>query len=120
MTNKNPHVVPRNNGSQWAVTLEGNNRATSLFDTQKEAIELAQIIAIKNSTELIIHGRDGKIREKIAMEMIAFRQRDNPFLQLRICGWTVQLVSTILGHGKNVRVTPANRCEVCGRAPSGR
>lgn len=64
MANKNPHVVPRDNGSQWAVKIEGNKRATSVCDTQNEAIELARAIAIKNSAELVIHGRDGKIREK--------------------------------------------------------
>lgn len=64
MSKKNPHVVPVEKGKQWAVKVEGNGRATSVHDTQKEAIEIARKIAIKNHAELSIHNRQGKIREK--------------------------------------------------------
>ncbi len=61
MTN-NQHVVPHND--QWAVRGENNKRATSLFDTQKEAIGAAKQIAVNNSSELFIHRRDGRIRDR--------------------------------------------------------
>jgi hypothetical protein len=64
MTKKNPHVVPVEKGKQWAVKIKGNERATSIHDTQKEAINAAREIAIKNNGELSIHNREGKIREK--------------------------------------------------------
>ena len=59
---KNQHVVPNKNG--WGVRGEGNEKLTSLFQTQKEAIQVAKEIAINQRSELVIHGRDSKIREK--------------------------------------------------------
>lgn len=58
----NQHVVPRDDG--WAVRGEGNKRDTSHHDTQKEAIDAARDIAINQRGEVVIHGRDGKIRDK--------------------------------------------------------
>jgi len=59
---KNQHVVKRNNS--WGVKGEGNKRLTSLQPTQKEAIEIARKIAINQKSEVVIHGRDGKISDK--------------------------------------------------------
>lgn len=59
---KNQHVVP--SGDKWGVQGEGNSRLTSTFDTQKEAIEVAREIARNQHSELFVHGRDGKIRER--------------------------------------------------------
>ena len=59
---KNQHVVPRENG--WAIKGEGNKRATALYPTQKEAIERARKIAINQGSELFIHGRNGRIRDR--------------------------------------------------------
>lgn len=58
----NQHVVP-NNG-QWQVKRENSTRATKNFNTQKEAISFARNIAINQQSELVIHGRDGQIRDK--------------------------------------------------------
>ncbi len=59
---KNQHVVKHDNG--WAVKGEGNSQATSVTKTQKEAIEIARGIAINQKSEVVIHGTDGKIRDK--------------------------------------------------------
>ncbi|MEA5099738.1 MAG: DUF2188 domain-containing protein [Bacteroidales bacterium] len=59
---KNQHVVP--NGNEWSVKGEGNKKNTATFDTQKEAIDKAREIAINQESELLIHGRNGQIREK--------------------------------------------------------
>ena len=59
---KNQHVVPTEDG--WGVLGENNSRITKKFDTQKEAIQKARDIAIKEKSELLIHGKDGKIRER--------------------------------------------------------
>ena len=56
------HVVPHPSG--WAVRGEGNSRATSVHDTQREAINVAREIARNQGGELLIHGRDGQIRER--------------------------------------------------------
>ena len=59
---KNVHVVPKNN--EWAVKKEGNDRYTRITTTQGEAIRIAREIARNQQSELLIHGRNGKIREK--------------------------------------------------------
>ncbi|MFI3271992.1 MAG: DUF2188 domain-containing protein [Pseudomonadota bacterium] len=59
---KNQHVLPRDGA--WAVRGEGNQKDTSHHITQREAIDAARQIAINQKSELLIHGRDGKIREK--------------------------------------------------------
>ncbi len=43
MSGKNQHIVPHDEG--WAVRGEGNSRATSVHDTQREAIEHGREIA---------------------------------------------------------------------------
>lgn len=59
---KNQHVVP--DGKKWGVKGEGNSKATELFDTQKEAIERAREIARNQRSEVVIHRKDGRIRDK--------------------------------------------------------
>ena len=58
----NQHVVP-NNG-QWQVKRENSTKATKIFNPQKEAISYARNIAIIHQSELVIHGRNGQIRDK--------------------------------------------------------
>lgn len=62
MSKKNQHVVP--NGKNWAVKGAGNDKATKIVGTQKEAIEIAREIAINQQSELIIHRPNGQIRDK--------------------------------------------------------
>jgi uncharacterized protein YdaT len=62
MSGKNQHVVPHEDG--WAVRGAGNDRATSVHDTQAQAIDRARSIAQNQGSELLIHGRDGRIRER--------------------------------------------------------
>ena len=62
MTKSNQHVVPHNN--DWAVRGEGNQKATSVHQTQQEAIDAAREIAINNRSEVVIHRPDGTIRDK--------------------------------------------------------
>lgn len=59
---KNQHVVQRDDG--WAIRGEGNSRDTSTHQTQRAAIDAAREIAKNQGSELLIHGRDGKIRER--------------------------------------------------------
>jgi hypothetical protein len=59
---KNQWVTTR--GDKWAVVGEKNSKATSLHNTQKEAIQAAKDIAINQQSELIIQGKGSKIREK--------------------------------------------------------
>lgn len=59
---KNQHVVPHEDG--WAVRGEGNKRVSSKHVTQQRAIDTAIPIARREQSEVVIHGRDGKIRDK--------------------------------------------------------
>jgi len=59
---KNQHVVPTR--GRWGIKGEGNSRLTSTFDRQSDAIAAARQISRNQSSELIIHGRNGQIRER--------------------------------------------------------
>jgi hypothetical protein len=58
----NQHVVRRDDG--WAVRGEGNSRDTSHHPTQADAISAAREIAERQRAEVVIHGRDGRIRDR--------------------------------------------------------
>lgn len=62
MASNAQHVVPHGKG--WSIRKAGASRVTSTFSTQQEAIENAKKIAANQKTELYIHGRDGRIRER--------------------------------------------------------
>lgn len=60
---KNQHVTPHPQGG-WQVKGAGNQRATVRTETQAEAIAIAREIAINSNSELVVHGTNGRIREK--------------------------------------------------------
>lgn len=62
MSKKNQHVVPK--GGNWAIKGAGNTRATKIVSTQKKAIGIARKIAINQGSEMLVHGRNGRIRER--------------------------------------------------------
>ena len=63
ITNSNNiHVLPRN--GEWIVKNEGVNNLISLCKTQKEAIGFARNIAKQQKAAVVIHGRDGRIRNR--------------------------------------------------------
>jgi hypothetical protein len=57
---KNKHVVK--NGNKWSVKDDG--KVVSNHQTQAAAIESGKRAAKKDKVDLVIHGRDGKIRSK--------------------------------------------------------
>jgi len=59
---KNQHVVPHD--GKWAVRGEGNSRVSSDHRTQGAAINAATRTARAEKSEVVIHGRDGQIRDK--------------------------------------------------------
>jgi len=62
MAKKNQHVVPHKDG--WAVRKDGSKKVTRKTRTQQESIEIGRQIAQNQGTELVIHRRDGTIRDK--------------------------------------------------------
>ncbi len=59
---KNQHVVPH--GKEWAVKGAGNEKATKVTNTQQQAIAAAVPIAKNQQSEVVIHGKNGQIRDK--------------------------------------------------------
>ena len=60
---KNIHVVLRYD--IWVVRREDTFRATSVHETQREAVEVARKIARAQNSQLVIHGRNGRVRKRI-------------------------------------------------------
>ena len=60
---KNQHVTPHSGGG-WQVKGAGNEKATKTFTTQKQAIDFGRSIARNQNSELLIHGRNGQIRDR--------------------------------------------------------
>jgi hypothetical protein len=63
MTGKNQHVVTTPKG-KWGVRGEGNSKLTKVTSTQAQAIEVAREIAKNQKSEVVIHAKDGTIRDK--------------------------------------------------------
>jgi hypothetical protein len=59
---RNQHVVKHPKG--WAVRGAGSEKPTRVVPTQAEAVEIGRQIAQNQQAELLIHGRDGRIRSK--------------------------------------------------------
>jgi hypothetical protein len=71
---KNQHVVPHN--GKWAVKGDGNQRFSRVVATQAEALDLARRIARNQGVDVVIHGRDGRIRDKDSYGGDPFPPRD--------------------------------------------
>lgn len=71
---KSQHVVPY--GKDWAVRGEGDNRVTSVQNTQSEAYEVARQIAINNRSEVVVHRPNGQIRDKDSFGRDPFPPKD--------------------------------------------
>lgn len=74
---KNQHVVKKTEG--WAVRGEKNEEITSMHKTQKEAITAAMKIAKIEKSEVVIHDRDNKIRDKDSYGNDPIRSKDTKF-----------------------------------------
>lgn len=61
MTKRDIHVVPHKDG--WATRKEGAERAGNVARTQLEAFDLARDQARREKVEVVIHRKDGSIRD---------------------------------------------------------
>lgn len=59
---RNQHIVPHKSG--WAVKSAGGERASSVHPTQSAAIERGRETARNQKSELLVHGRNGQIRQR--------------------------------------------------------
>jgi hypothetical protein len=62
MATNNVHIIKEN--KEWTVRIEKESAPQKKVSTQKEAIKLGREIAKSKKLELIINGRDGRIKEK--------------------------------------------------------
>lgn len=62
MARKEHHIVPNPNGG-WDIKRENAIKSSGHFDTKKEAIDRGRQISKNQGSELIIHGRDGRIQQ---------------------------------------------------------
>ena len=63
---RHQHVVPHPEG--WAVKGEGNERYTAIYNYQDDAIARAREIAKNYGADVIIHRKDGTIRDRISYD----------------------------------------------------
>lgn len=61
MSRSRTHIIKREDG--WAVKRQGASRASKVYQTQKDAVKGAK--KLTRSSEIVIHKRDGSIREWI-------------------------------------------------------
>jgi hypothetical protein len=59
---KNQHVLAHDD--RWAVKEEGGSTPVATFRTQGQAWERAKAIARRERSEAVLHGKDGRIRER--------------------------------------------------------
>ena len=62
MSKRDYHVTPHGQ-DKWQVRREGAERASSVHPTQTEAAERGRELARQERVELLIHRRDGTIRD---------------------------------------------------------
>lgn len=63
MSKKDVHVVTHPDRG-WATRTPGSERVGGTYSSQADAIAAGRKQAERNRSELVIHGRDGKIRDK--------------------------------------------------------
>ncbi len=62
-SNKNPGVNVVRHGDDWVVRRDGGQRASRIFDTQREAIDYGRPIARRDETELRIQDVNARWRD---------------------------------------------------------
>jgi ribosome-associated translation inhibitor RaiA len=65
MSEKNQHhVVPNPQQGGWDVKVNNSDRSIKHFQTKQPAIDFARQKSKDQRTELVIHGKNGKIQSK--------------------------------------------------------
>ncbi len=63
MGKKSNHVVTNPSGG-WSVKKSGADKAARTFNNKDKAVVYAIKISKREGSEVVIHGRDGRIRDK--------------------------------------------------------
>jgi hypothetical protein len=62
------YVIPLGNG--WVVKNSLSAKFTVILDTKREAIKIARDIAKRQGSELIVHGKDGNVMQRISFPVL--------------------------------------------------
>lgn len=62
MSSKQHHVVPNSSNGGWSVVKSGSSRVSVNTNTKAEAVQAGRVISQRQGSELIIHGKDGRIQ----------------------------------------------------------
>jgi len=57
------HILYREKDDMWYVKREGSDKTIRVLHTKKEAVAYATIKAINQDTNIVVHGKDGKIEK---------------------------------------------------------
>lgn len=61
---KNQHHVQPNGNGEWEVKKSGNDKASRVLPTKKEAEKVGREISQNQGTELVVHRKDGTIERE--------------------------------------------------------
>ncbi len=64
MATKKSHHVVKNPSGGWSVKRSGAARASGTYKTQRDAISSANKISRNQGTNVVVHGKDGRIKKK--------------------------------------------------------
>ena len=70
------HVVPNSERGGWDVKREHAERASDHFDKKSDAMERGRELAREHRTELVEHGRDGRIQDSDSYGSDPFPPKD--------------------------------------------
>ncbi|SER34545.1 Uncharacterized protein YdaT [Gracilibacillus ureilyticus] len=63
LMDKGEHVIPHEDG--WAVKAEDAKKASNVYDNKQDAIDRAKEIAKNKQTQVIIHNKDGSVKDTL-------------------------------------------------------
>lgn len=64
MAKNEHHVVPNSSRGGWDVKRSGAQRASIHTETKADAVKVGRIMSQRAGSELVVHGRDGRIQQK--------------------------------------------------------
>jgi len=64
MAKRSNHVVPSKERGGWVVKKSGSTKASKSFGRKEDAVKYGRKLSRKESTELYIHKKDGRIQDR--------------------------------------------------------
>ncbi len=64
MAKNEHHVVPNSSKGGWDVKRDSAQRVSVHTETKAEAVKVGRTISQRAGSELVVHGKDGRIQQK--------------------------------------------------------